>query len=275
MKRCIYRLLSIVVLSVGLISCGNNTKSTTEANLEEEAVIAGEVSRNLLTDELKTEVIQFLKNMPASDLVYQLSTGEVQISVANTDFLLPVSKVSDLNTSVQKARACGIYFADFQVLKALGKPTAELEQILVKLTTDLNVPFLVDIADRQVPANATKEEFRQFLKAQEGELIEAMMQNDKADIEIEMLGGLAVEYANIMANPGLTVKGNVAISGLTENMAKRLDVLLDITKDLSQYYPDMIQLGEILAPLKGMTTSVEVARTSQKDIEMMRASLLK
>lgn len=275
MKRSFVSLLTGAAIVLSMVSCNSNAKKETAADTEKEAVIAGEVSKSLLTEELKTEVTQFLKDMPKSDLAYKLATGEVTISVANTDFMLPVSQAAELNTPAQKARACGMYFADLNVLKAMKKPTADVENVLVKLTTDLNIPFVIDIMKESAPANATKEEINTFLKTQEDKLIDAMMENDKADIETEMLGGMAVEYAYILANPGLVVKGDAVSAGLSENMIKRMDTLQQIVGDLSQYYPDLSQLGTTIAPLKEMITSVETARASQQKIADMRAALLK
>lgn len=276
MKRSFISLLTGAALVMSMASCNSNAKKEeAAANTEKEAVIAGEVSKNLLTEELKTEVTQFLKDMPESDLAYKLATGEVTISVANTDFMLPVSKAAELNTPAQKARACGMYFADLNVLKAMKKPTADVENVLVKLTTDLNIPFVIDIMKESAPANASKEQVNAFLKAQEDKLIDAMMENDKADIETEMLGGMSVEYAYVLANPGLVVKGDAVSAGLSENMLKRLDTLQQIVSDLSKYYPDLAQLGTTIAPLKDMVTSVETARASQQKIGDMRAALLK
>lgn len=275
MKRSFVSLLTGAAIVLSMVSCNSNAKKETAADTEKEAVIAGEVSKSLLTEELKTEVTQFLKDMPESDLAYKLATGEVTISVANTDFMLPVGQAAELNTLAQKARACGMYFADLNVLKAMKKPTADVENVLVKLTTDLNIPFVIDIMKETAPANASKEEINAFLKAQENKLIDAMMENDKADIETEMLGGMAVEYAYILANPGLVVKGDAVSAGLSENMIKRMDTLQQIVSDLSQYYPDLSQLGTTIAPLKEMVTSVETARASQQKIADMRAALLK
>lgn len=275
MKRSFVSLLTGAAIVLSMASCNSNAKKTEAADTEKEAVIAGEVSKSLLTEELKTEVTQFLKDMPESDLAYKLATGEVSISVANTDFMLPVSDAANFNTPAQKARACGMYFADLNVLKAMKKPTADVENVLVKLTTDLNIPFVIDIMKESAPANASKEEINAFLKAQENKLIDAMMENDKADIETEMLGGMAVEYAYVLANPGLVVKGDAVSAGLSENMIKRLETLQQIVGDLSQYYPDLAQLGTTIAPLKDMITSVETARASQQKIADMRAALLK
>lgn len=275
MKRSFVSLLTGAAIVLSMVSCNSNAKKETAADTEKEAVIAGEVSKSLLTEELKTEVTQFLKDMPESDLAYKLATGEVTISVANTDFMLPVGQAAELNTQAQKARACGMYFADLNVLKAMKKPTADVENVLVKLTTDLNIPFVIDIMKETAPANASKEEINAFLQAQENKLIDAMMENDKADIETEMLGGMAVEYAYILANPGLVVKGDAVSAGLSENMIKRMDTLQQIVSDLSQYYPDLSQLGTTIAPLKEMVTSVETARASQQKIADMRAALLK
>lgn len=276
MKKSFVSLLTVAAITFGMVSCNSTAKKAEEeAKTEEAAALAGEVSEGLLTEELKTEVTQFLKDMPQSDLAYKLATGEVTVSVANTDFMLPVAKAAELNTQAQKARACGMYFADMNILKAMKKPTKDVESNLVKLTTELNIPFVIDIMKESAPANASKEEVNAFLKAQENKIIDAMMQNDKADIEVEMLGGMSVEYAYLLANPGLVVKGDATSAGLSENMMKRLETLQQIVGDLSKYYPDLAQMGETIAPLKDMVVSVSAARAAQKDIATMRDNLLK
>ena len=276
MKKSFVSLLTIAAITFGMVSCNSSKKQdAAEQKVEEEAAIAGEVSKGLLTAELKDEVTRFLKDMPDSELPYKVSTGEVTISVANTDFMLPVSKVSELNTQAQKARACGIYFADLNVLKAMKKPTTDIENVLVKLTTDLDIPFAIDIMKESAPANASKEELSKFMKDQENKLIDAMMENDKADVELELLGGMAVEYAIVYANPGLVVKGDAVSAGLSENMEKRLEILQQITADLAKNYPDLDQLGKTIAPLSDMVVSVNMARESKAKIEEMRTNLLK
>ena len=265
MKKSFVSLLTIAAITFGMVSCNSSKKQdAAEQKVEEEAAIAGEVSKGLLTAELKDEVTRFLKDMPDSELPYKVSTGEVTISVANTDFMLPVSKVSELNTQAQKARACGIYFADLNVLKAMKKPT-----------TDLDIPFAIDIMKESAPANASKEELSKFMKDQENKLIDAMMENDKADVELELLGGMAVEYAIVYANPGLVVKGDAISAGLSENMEKRIGIIQQITADLAKYYPDLEQLGTTIAPLSGMVATINTARESKAKIEEMRANLLK
>ena len=276
MKKSFVSLLTIAAITFGRASCNSSKKQdAAEQKVEEEAAIAGEVSKGLLTAELKDEVTRFLKDMPDSELPYKVSTGEVTISVANTDFMLPVSKVSELNTQAQKARACGIYFADLNVLKAMKKPTTDIENVLVKLTTDLDIPFAIDIMKESAPANASKEELSKFMKNQENKLIDAMMENDKADVELELLGGMAVEYAIVYANPGLVVKGDAISAGLSENMEKRIGIIQQITADLAKYYPDLEQLGTTIAPLSGMVATINTARESKAKIEEMRANLLK
>lgn len=276
MKKSFVSLLAIAAITFGMVSCNSSKKQeAAEQKVEEEAAIAGEVSKGLLTAELKDEVTRFLKDMPDSELPYKLSTGEVSISVANTDFMLPVSKVSELNTQTQKARACGIYFADLNILKAMKKPTKDIENVLVKLTTDLDIPFAIEIMKESAPANASKEDLAKFMKDQENKLIDAMMDNDKVDVELELLGGMSVEYAIVYGNPSLVVKGDAVSAGLSENMEKRLEILQQITSDLAKYYPDLNQLGTTIAPLSKMIATVNTARESQKDIQAMRATLLK
>lgn len=276
MKKSFVSLLTIAAISFGMVSCNRSAKKAEEAaKTEEAAALAGEVSKSLVTEELKMEITKFLKDMPESDLVYKLASGEVSVSVASTDFMLPIAKATELNTQTQKARACGIYFADLNILKAMKKPTADVENVLVKLTTDLNIPFVIEIMKESAPANASKEELNKFLSAQEDKLIEAMTNNDKTDIELELLGGMSVEYANLMANPGLVVKGDAVSAGLSDNMMKRLETLQQVVADVAKYYPDLAQLGETIAPLKDMLASIQTARAAQKDIATMRETMLK
>lgn len=89
MKKSFVSLLTIAAITFGMVSCNSSKKQdAAEQKVEEEAAIAGEVSKGLLTAELKDEVTRFLKDMPDSELPYKVSTGEVTISVANTDFML-------------------------------------------------------------------------------------------------------------------------------------------------------------------------------------------
>lgn len=274
MKRSFVSLLTMAAIVFGMASCNSSKKQEEAAKTEQEAVIAGEVSKDLLTDELKLEVSQFLKDMPDSDLAYKLSTGEVSVSVANTNFMLPVSKASELNTQTQKARATGVYFADLSILRAMNKPTTEVENALVKLTTDLNIPFAIDIMKESAPANATKEQVNAFLNKQEDRLIDAMAQNDRMDVLVELLGGAAVEYAYLLGNPGLVIKGDAVSAGLSENMINRVNTLSQVVSDLSNYYPDMVQLGQTISSLPEKIESVATARASQAEIKGMRDTLL-
>ena len=85
MKKSFVSLLTIAAITFGMVSCNSSKKQdAAEQKVEEEAAIAGEVSKGLLTAELKDEVTRFLKDMPDSELPYKVSTGEVTISVANT-----------------------------------------------------------------------------------------------------------------------------------------------------------------------------------------------
>lgn len=99
-----------------------------------------------------------------------------------------------------------MYMADYNVLKAIGKPTAEVEGVIAKLATDLNVSFVLDILKEQAPKDATKEQLQAFLNAQEDKIIEKMAAENKIDAEVEMLGAASAEYACLVANPTLVVR---------------------------------------------------------------------
>ena len=169
--------------------------------------------------------------------------------------MMPVGKAAELSTPTQKARALGMYMADYNVLKAIGKPTAEVEGVIAKLATDLNVSFVLDILKEQAPKDATKEQLQAFLNAQEDKIIEKMAAENKVDAEVEMLGATS--------------------AGLSTNMEKRVSMLEEVVADLAAYYPDLKQLGETIAPLKEKVASIQSARAANAEIMGIRDALLK
>ena len=185
MKKSVLSMLAVAALVFGMTSCNGAKKTSEEAEkTEEAAVIAGKAPKDLLTEELKQETIQLLKDMPDSDIPYRLSTGEVKVNVGDIKYMVPVGKAAELSTPTQKARALGMYMADYNVLKAIGKPTAEVEGVIAKLATDLNVSFVLDILKEQAPKDATKEQLQAFLNAQEDKIIEKMAAENKVDAEV-------------------------------------------------------------------------------------------
>ena len=79
-----------------------------------------------------------------------------------------------------------MYMADYNVLKAIGQPTAEVEGAIVKLATDLNVSFVLDILKEEAPKDATKEQLQAFMNAQEDKIIDKMAAENKIDVQIEI-----------------------------------------------------------------------------------------
>ncbi|MDR2919856.1 MAG: hypothetical protein LBV72_10890 [Tannerella sp.] len=277
MKKSFVGLLTITAVLFGTISCNGDKKAKEDAAKETEdaAVIAGSISKSLLTEELKTETIQLLHDLPDSDIPYLISTGEITVNVGDAAYMLPVAKAAELTSMSQKARACGIYLADHKVLAITQQPTAEIEGVLAKLTADLNISYLLDILKESAPKDASKEQVQAFHKAHEDKIIKALADDDKIDIAMDILGGLTAEYACLMANPSLVVKGDAPLTGLSDGMEKRIEMLGEITTDLSEYYPEMKNLKETIAPLKGKLTSIQTARDANADITGIRNSLVK
>jgi len=274
MKKSFVGLLTITAVLFGTISCTGDKKAKEEAT-EEAAVIAGNIPKSVLTEELKTETIQLLHDLPDSDIPYLISTGEMTVNVGDVKYMLPAAKAAELTSMSQKARACGIYLADYNVLSITQQPTTEVEGVLAKLTADLNISYLLDILKELAPKDATKEQIQSFYAAQEDKMVKALADDDKINIAIDILGGAAAEYACLVANPSLVVKGDAAMAGLSENMEKRIEMLGEITGDLSEYYPEMKSLGETIIPLKDKVTSIQAARDANADIMGIRDSLLK
>jgi len=276
MKKSFVCLLTVATFLFAMASCTGGKKAKEDAaKTEEAAVIAGSIPKSLLTEELKTETIQLLNDLPDSEIPYHVSTGEITINVGDNKFMLPVSKAAELTTMSQKARACGIYLADYNVLTVTNQPTAEVEGVLAKLTADLNISYLLDILKEKAPKDATKEQMQSFYSTQEDKMVSALANDDKINVAIDILGGAAAEYACVVANPSLVVKGDATSAGLSENMEKRIEVLGEITNDLSEYYPEMKTLGETIVPLKDKVTSIQAARSANAEIMGIRNSLLK
>ncbi|MDR1980641.1 MAG: hypothetical protein LBQ39_03340 [Tannerellaceae bacterium] len=273
MKKSMMSLLIAAAFMFSLTACSGAKKET--AQTEEAAVIAGSIPKSLLTEEVKAETVQLLKDLPNSDIPYRVAAGEVKIGVGNLSYMLPVSKASELTSAAQKARAIGIYFADYNILKALGQPTTDVEGVLAKLTSDLNITYVLNILRQESPAPSSHDEYAKFLEDQEDRIIEELVADNKVDIQIELFGGLATELALVYANPSLVVQGDVALAGLTDNQLKRLDILGQITTDLAAYYPDLAQLADIISPLKDQVTSVKAARNANAEIAGIRDALLK
>lgn len=275
MKKSVVSLLTIATIVFGMASCSGGKKAKDEAaKTEEAAVIAGSVPKSLLTEELKTETIRLLNDLPDSEIPARLKSGEITIGVGNIQYMLPVAKAADLTTASQKARAIGIYFADYTVLAAIGQATAEVEAVLAKLTTDLNIPYVLTIL-KETPPTGDAKEVSAFYKALENKVVKALADDDKINVAIDILGGVAAEYAYVIANPSLVVKGDATSAGLSENMEKRVEILGEITNDLSAYYPEMKSLGEAIIPLKDKVTSIQAARNANAEIKGIRDSLLK
>ena len=258
MKKSVLSMLAVAALVFGMTSCNGAKKTSEEAEkTEEAAVIAGKAPKDLLTEELKQETIQLLKDMPDSDIPYRLSTGEVKVNVGDIKYMVPVGKAAELSTPTQKARALG------------------MEGVIAKLATDLNVSFVLDILKEQAPKDATKEQLQAFLNAQEDKIIEKMAAENKVDAEVEMLGAASAEYACLVANPTLVVEGDATSAGLSTNMEKRVSMLEEVVADLAAYYPDLKQLGETIAPLKEKVASIQSARAANAEIMGIRDALLK
>ena len=197
------------------------------------------------------------------------------LSVAEkTPKMQTILVTKDVNLRM-KARALGMYMADYNVLKAIGKPTAEVEGVIAKLATDLNVSFVLDILKEQAPKDAPKEQLQAFMNAQEDKIIEKMAAENKIDAEVEMLGAASAEYACLVANPTLVVQGDATSAGLSANMEKRVSMLEEVVADLAAYYPDLKQLGETIAPLKEKVASIQSARAANAEIMGIRDALLK
>ena len=258
-----------------MISCNGAKKSNEAEKTEEAAVIAGKAPKDLLTEEVKQETVKFLADMPESEIPYRLSSGEVQVKVGDLTYMLPVAKAAELSTATQKARALGMYMADYNVLKAIGQPTAEVEGAIVKLATDLNVSFVLDILKEEAPKDATKEQLQAFMNAQEDKIIDKMAAENKIDVQIEILGASSAEYACLLANPTLVIKGDATSAGLSDNMLKRVTMLEEVVADLASYYPDLQQLGTTISPLKEKVGTIQDARAANAELMGIRDALLK
>ena len=277
MKKSFICLLTASAMMFGMSSCGGGKKAQQEeaAKTESAAAIAGQATKSMLTEELKQETIQFLKDMPESDLPEKLASGEVSIGVADLKYMLPVAKAADLSTPSLKARALGMYLSDYMVLSSIGQPVKGLEGVIGKLVADLNITYLNDIFARELPANASPAERKAFYNKSEADVIEKLANDGKINLAVEILGGTTSEFACLLANPSLVVKGDATSAGISENMEKRATLLLEVVSDLSSYYPELSDLGTKISALQGKLATISSARANNSAILSTRDSLLK
>ncbi|MDR2498764.1 MAG: hypothetical protein LBD28_04925 [Tannerellaceae bacterium] len=268
-----YVIILTAAISLGLASCGG--KKASDAAQDAAAANAGIISKSVLTEEIKQETISLLTDLPASDIPQRIAAGEIEIAVGNLSYMLAPSKAAELTTASQKARALGVYIADYNVLRVLQQPLTTIEGVLAKLTSDLDITFILNTL-KATPMPANKEEIRGMLRAQEEAVINALAANDKINVAVELLGGMAVENAYLYANPTLVVKGDITyVETLSNNMLKRFGILGEIVDDLSAYYPELKTLSETLTPLPDKLTSVDAARKANAEIIGIRDQLLK
>ncbi len=272
MKKYFISVLSVAVIAFGMASCSGK-KAQNEAAQEDAAAAAGGMTKSALTAELKTSTIEFLQDVPDFEVPYRIASGEVTISVGNLNYMIPVTKATELTTPAQKACVFGMYLSDYNVLNAAGQPVTEVGNTLAQLATDLNITFLTDIVKQQVPADKTA--FEAFYQKQQEQIITALADNDKIDVAVEMLAGATAQYACLIANPTLVVKGDATSAGLSERMEKRLSMLGEVTSDLSGYYPELATIGTTIAPLSEKVTSINSARENNAAITGIRDALLK
>ncbi|MDH6359101.1 hypothetical protein [Parabacteroides sp. PF5-9] len=276
MKKSFVSLLTIVAILFCTASCSGGKKAQEDAaKTEEAAAAAGNLSKNLLTEELKVETIRLLQDLPDSEIPHRISTGEVTIGVGNINYMLPVAKAADLSSMSQKARACGIYLSDYNILSVIGQSTNEIEGVLARLTTDLNISYILDILREAAPKDASSEVLQKFYASQEDKIINALANDNKINVAVDILGGVTAEYACLVANPSLVVKGDATSAGLSANMERRVELLGEITNDISSYYPEMKTLGETILPLKDKVSSIQAARSANAEIMGIREALLK
>jgi hypothetical protein len=255
---------------ISLASCGG--KKTQETM--QEAAAAGMISKSVLTEELKQETISLLIDLPVSDIPQRIASGEIELAVGNLSYMLPPSKAAELITVSQKARALGVYVADYNVLRTLGEPLETIEGVLAKLTSDLDITYILNTLKSALPV--TKEDMGRAMQAQEEAVINTLAENDKINVAVELLGGMAVENAYLYANPSLVVKGDIVyVETLSDNMLKRFDVLGEIINDLSTYYEELKTLGSTISSMSDKLTSVDAARKANTEILEIRTILLK
>ncbi|MDR0536898.1 MAG: hypothetical protein LBH04_02445 [Tannerellaceae bacterium] len=266
MRKHHIRLLIVALLTVSLASCtGKKNKENAQENA---AAQAGLISKAVLTEELKSETVQLLKDMPDSDIPQRIAAGEITIGLANFDYMLPTATAAEATSSLQKARALGVFLADYNLLKVLGQPVEEVEAALTKLASDLDVTFILN---NRAGSPTEPLDFR----SQQENIINTLAEKDKIDIAVEILGGIIVENACLYANPSLVVKGDVTYAEtLSTNMLKRFDIIGEVIDDLATYYPDLKGLRETIAPLGDKLSSVNVARAARADIIDVRNKLL-
>lgn len=269
--------ITIILLAVALValpSCKNNKKAKTEApdytnatvdELTNEALKAD--MANLIESAKKIKVVPFVKSQKDGKLT--LTDKEKMVK---PDYLFTPASAADLVTLNQKYRAVGMLTSDKAIAELYEMPTADFNEAIYKLLTDINDPALEEFYTLPVlDIETNREAFSLFVDDEyKAGRINYFWEGVSAGL-VEQLFILTRDVDKFM--PMFT---DELASDITYNFVCVHDGL---TKTVNAT-PEMESLNEILKPLYVINAiTVDELRsqllTLKSDIEVAREALLK
>lgn len=259
-----------------LASCGGqNAQQTSEEAVTDSATAAIKFEQSQIQESIKMHVDSIAAEMNGksfNNVFDNAKNGKITLTdeekKVKPEYLVQPSVANDLATYSQKYAALPMLMLDREVAKLYGLDTAEYDNVIAKLTSDINDP-----------AFKAMNETEGDLVAKHQALYEGMEKEGRINFYWILSSAGVVENLYVMSQ-----NTDKFLAGYTDeevaDITFRLVCILDALDRLSVYDPQIPGIAEALEPLKVLNAvTVEEFKTqlntAKADIEAARNALLK
>jgi len=139
--------ITVLLAALSFVSCKNiNKKQNEDKALSAEQVeqTKKEIAQSVL-DAVDAIQQEYQQAAQSSFIINKFVLTEEE-KLVKPDYLLDSDSANTLLTRSQKINALGIYFVEYWFRKLYGMPEKEIEQVIVKLATDIDYPLDLEYA---------------------------------------------------------------------------------------------------------------------------------
>ncbi len=240
MKKWFY--IAGVATLVLFASCGRKqAKKIAPIPAEDSVFVTMNISVNVNIDSFLSVIS---KKLPPLFIV-DVKTGKLTLAEkarkVKPNYLMPLSKASELQTLAQKNIALGVYTVDKAVAELYAMPTEEYDAIIAQLMVDVNVNIMPVDDNMDWKSPNVDEEFSKRAKA----LAESEKTKGNQHAVVERVAALLVEALYVYAqNPDLFT-GNLT-NAEVEELTYNLLMTSDMVNQMVAQFPEMQPLKNVL-----------------------------
>jgi len=247
MKRTLTLISFVAICCAMMVSCKNS--KTTEPTAEEV-----QAQKQALADSVLAKIDEIAEqywNAQAESPIFATMKLTDEEKLVKPDYLLDPSVANTLVTKSQKINALAIYVTDIAVCKAYDMPYEGLREAAIKLATELDVPFDMEITTSNEPIS---EKIKATYKAckERGEL----------SLFWQFEYGVVAEFSFILSqNPELLLSKITEEEWQAFNRVKKARVAA--IEELAKYDEEMALLCEFRAKNRVTASKEESVRKNQ------------